>query len=133
MGACRVQAILIGFPVLVPVFPFVNVRETELSILVRLVDAREEPLALLFPRKVKEYLEGSRSIAIEVALQVHHRAIALLPDVLLVTQLLRKSLVAQKLWMYPNNQHFLVIRTIEDADLPALGEAPRRTPEKIMF
>src|SRR5665213_614316 len=105
MGACRVQAILIGFPVLVPVFSFVNVRETELPILVRLVDAREEPLALLFPRKVKEYLDGSRSIAIEVALQVHDRAIALLPDVLLVTQLFRKSLVAQNLWMYPNDQY----------------------------
>jgi len=35
--------------------------------------------------------------------------------------------------MHPNDQDFLVIRTIEDADSSAFGKAARRAPEKIMF
>jgi hypothetical protein len=35
--------------------------------------------------------------------------------------------------MHANDQHLLVIGTIEDADPPAFGKAARRAPEKIMF
>src|SRR5664279_2706696 len=35
--------------------------------------------------------------------------------------------------MHPNDQYFLVIGTIEDADPSAFGKAAGRTPEKIMF
>jgi len=35
--------------------------------------------------------------------------------------------------MHANDQHFLVIGTIEDADAPAFGQAARRAPEKIVF
>src|ERR1700683_3225458 len=50
--ACRLQTSLIGFFVMRPVFPFVNVREAEFPVFLRVVDAREEPFALLFPRKM---------------------------------------------------------------------------------
>ena len=35
--------------------------------------------------------------------------------------------------MHTNDQHFLVIGTIEDADPPAFGKVAGRAPEKIMF
>ena len=35
--------------------------------------------------------------------------------------------------MHPNDQHFLVVRTIEDTDPTAFGKTAVRTPEKIMF
>jgi hypothetical protein len=35
--------------------------------------------------------------------------------------------------MHPNDQHFLVIGTIEYAHLPAFRKPARRAPEKIMF
>src|ERR1700733_7759946 len=35
--------------------------------------------------------------------------------------------------MDPNNQHFLVIGTVEDSDPAAFGKATRSPPEKIMF
>ena len=56
MGACRVQAILIGFRVMLPVFSLVNVRETEFPVLVRLINALEEALSLLVLRQVEEDL-----------------------------------------------------------------------------
>ena len=53
--------------------------------------------------------------------------------VFFVAQLFRKPLAAQNLRMHPNDQHFLVIGTIEDADPPAFGKPARRAPEKIML
>jgi len=35
--------------------------------------------------------------------------------------------------MQANDQHFLVIGTIENSDLPALGKTACGAPEKIMF
>jgi hypothetical protein len=35
--------------------------------------------------------------------------------------------------MHSNDQHFLVIGTVEDADAPALGKAARCAPKEIMF
>jgi hypothetical protein len=35
--------------------------------------------------------------------------------------------------MHTDDQHFFVVRTIEDADAAALGQAARGAPEEIMF
>ena len=53
--------------------------------------------------------------------------------VLLVAQLFRKALAAENLRMHSNDEHLLVVRTIEYADPSAFGKAARRAPEKIMF
>ena len=66
-------------------------------------------------------------------LQVHDGTIPILPDGFLVAQLFRKSLGTENLRMDANDEHFLVIGTIEDADPPALRQTPGRAPEKIMF
>ena len=44
MGACGVQACLIGLRVILPVFPLMNIREAEFPVLLRLVDAVDESL-----------------------------------------------------------------------------------------
>src|ERR1035437_1365082 len=95
--------------------------------------ALEESLSLFFLRKVEEYFDGPRSVAIKVALQVHDGVIPLLPDGFLIAQLFRKPLSEEHLRMHPNNQHFLVIGTVEDADPSARRQTAGRAPEKIML
>jgi len=118
---------------MLPVFSLVNVRETEFPVLVRLINACKESFPLFFLRKVEEYLDGPRAVTIKVALKVHDGAIALLPEVFLIVQFFGKSLAEENLRMHPNDQHFLVVGTIENADAPAFGKPARRAPEKIMF
>ena len=48
-------------------------------------------------------------------------------------KLVRKPLAAENLRMHANDQHFLVIGTIEDADPPAFGQTARGAPEKIVL
>jgi hypothetical protein len=62
--ACRVQASLISRHVILPVFPLVNVSEAKFPVLVGLINALEESLSLFFLRKVEEYFDGPRSVAI---------------------------------------------------------------------
>src|ERR1039457_1411674 len=133
MGAGGVQAGLICLHVMLPVFPLVNVGEAEFPVLVRMIDALEESLALFFLRKVEKYFDDPRSVAIQVALQVHDGAIALLPDGFRVAQLFRKPLAEENLRMHPHNQHLFVIGTIEDADLPAFRKPAGGAPENIVF
>jgi len=87
--ASGVEAILVGFHVVFPIFPLVDVRGAELPVLVRLFHALKESLSLFIVREVQEYLDDLRSVAMKVLLQIDNRVIPLLPDVLLVTQLLR--------------------------------------------
>ena len=84
MGACPVQTILKCVNIVFPVFPLVNVRQAKLPVLVRLIKAIEEPLALFVLRNVEEELEDPSAVAEEVLLQIHDGAIPFLPDGLLV-------------------------------------------------
>jgi hypothetical protein len=82
------KAFLVGAHVAFPVFPLVNVGGAELPILFRLIDTLKESLSLLFIRRVQEYLDGLRAVAMKVLLQIRDGAIPLLPNVLLVSQFL---------------------------------------------
>ena len=64
-----------------PVAPLGHVRAAELPVLVRLVQALEQALGLLLLRQVGNTL-SSASIAMDMRLQVHDRAIPLPPHVL---------------------------------------------------
>src|SRR5580704_6427119 len=46
----RAQASLVGFPVFIPEFPFMNVGQAQLPLLVRVVNALQQPLPLFFAR-----------------------------------------------------------------------------------
>src|ERR1035438_6991718 len=105
---------------MLPVFSLVNVREAEFPVLVRLINAREEPLSLLVLRQVQEELDNPGAVTVEMLLQIHDGAIPLIPNALFVEQLIRQPLGAENLRMDANDEHFLVVGPIEDADPPAL-------------
>src|SRR5450759_1020607 len=127
------QAFFIGLHVLFPEFPLLDIREAELPVLVGRIDALEESLALFLFRKVQEELDDPRAVAVEMFLHVHDGAIALLPDGFLIRQPIRNTLGLQNLRMHANDQHLLVIGSVEDADPPALRQSQRGAPQKIMF
>jgi len=70
MSASRMQTLFVGAHVMLPVFPLVNVGGAELPVLVRLIDARQKPLSLLLVRKMQEYLDGQRAVAMKMLLQI---------------------------------------------------------------
>src|SRR5665647_2883348 len=65
--------------------------------------------------------------------QIHDGTIPTLPDCLCIQQLLWKLLAAENLRMHLDDEHFLVVGTIEDADSPAFRQSPSRAPKKIML
>jgi hypothetical protein len=113
------------------IFSFINLREAEVPVLVRLINVLEKPLPLFVLRKVEEELEDLGSVTVEMFLQVLEETIPFLPDGLLIQ--VRKPLAAENLRMHANDEHLLIIGTIEDADPPAFGKFSRCPPEKIMF
>src|ERR1700733_12543336 len=110
-----------------------NIGETELPILIRLINSLQEPLSLFFLRKMKEDFDRARAVMKQVAFQVDDGAISVFPEGVGVKQLFRKPLTAENLRMHPDDQHFLIIGTIKDADASAFGKAARRTPQKVVF
>ena len=110
-----------------------NVGGAELPVLVRLIDARQESLSLLFVRQVEKELDDLRAVAMKVLLQIANGVIPFDPDVFFVTLFLGQSLAAQKFRVNTNHQHFLIIGTIKDADSAAFGKATGGAPEKIVF
>ena len=69
----------------------------------------------------------------EVLLELHDGAISVPPDGPLVDQLGREVLASKDLRMHPNDEHLLVVRTVEDPDPPALGKPGCRAPQKVVL
>jgi hypothetical protein len=107
---------------------FFNVSQTELPIFIGLVDPSKKPLALFLFGKMEKKFYDPRPIAVEMGLQVEDRPIALLPNILFVSGEIRQSLGLEQFRMNPDDQHFFVVRTVEDADTPAFGEAAQGAP-----
>ena len=127
------EAILVSLHVVLPILSLVNVSCAELPILSRIIDTLKESLSLLIERKVQEYLDDLRVVAMKVLLQINDRAIPLLPDVLVVAQLLGEPLAAEKFRAHSNDENLLVIEAVEDVDPSAFGKAESGAPVKIMF
>ena len=86
LRACRVEAFLIGLHVLLPEFSLGNVPGAEFPVLFRFVDARQEALSLFLLGEVEEELDNAGSVLMKVPLQIRNRAVAVVPDLLLVVQ-----------------------------------------------
>src|SRR5579859_2565128 len=67
-----------------------------------------------------------------MTLQIHDRAKAAFPDRFLVEELLRNPFAAENLGMNSDDEHFLVVGPVEDADLPSLRKGDRRPPKEIV-
>src|ERR1700730_2854463 len=65
--------------------------------------------------------------------QIHDRAKSVLPDGLLVKRSISYSLAAKNLRVYADDQHFLVIGSVEDADPPAFRQVTGGPPQKIVL
>src|SRR6266446_3612195 len=118
---------------MLPEFSFLDVGEADLPVLAGLVDARQEPPALLFLRKMQEELDDVRAVAVQMTLQAEDRPVALLPDVVFVRQVARNALTLEDLRMHAHDQHLFVIGAIEDADASPLRQVSGRAPEKIVL
>jgi len=133
MGAGGVQAGLIGLHVALPELPLVNVREAELPALVRLIDSLQEAFPLFAIREVEEDLDDPGSIAVEMVLQVDDGTIPLLPNGLRIDPLIGKAFAPEDFRMHPNDKHFFIIASIEDADPPAFRQMAGGAPEEIVL
>src|SRR5262249_12036145 len=121
------------FHVVLPQAPLSHIRSAELPVLAGIVQALQEALALLALRNVQKKFDGPRAVPMQMLFQVRNRTIAVLPEILVLSQLFRQSLGLQDLGVNPNDQNLFVIRTVEDTDAAALGQAQCGAPEEVMF
>jgi RNase P/RNase MRP subunit p29 len=82
---------------------------------------------------VQEELHHVDAVLRQVLLEVVDLREALLPDVSRVADARRQLLVFEPFRVDARGEHFLVVRAVEDADLPALGQVSDETPEVIVL
>ena len=99
--------------------------------MVRQVDPPQQAAALLLLREVQEELDDAEAVLGQVALPVVDRAVAPLPDVPLVRRL-GQLLALEVLGVDADDEHLLVVGSVEDADLAARRQAARVAPEKVV-
>ena len=85
--------------------------------MIRKIDAPKEAQALLLLREVQEEFDDPEPVLGQIALPVVDRFVPAFPDVMFA-RLGRKLLAEQDFRMHPDDQHLLVVRPVEDADLP---------------
>src|SRR5271170_1907520 len=66
-------------------------------------------------------------------LKICDRAIALMPERLVVGWGVHERFCAQQLGVHADDEHLLVVGSVEDADPPAFRQIPRGAPEKVML
>ena len=72
-------------------------------------------------------------LCVQMSLQIHDGAIAVVPERLLVERRVREPFAAQNFRMHADDQHLLVIGSVEDADPPAFRQIAGGAPEKIVL
>src|SRR5438445_845035 len=127
------EARLIGLHVILPKPSFFDIGEADFPVLFRGIDAFEEAFALFFFREVEEELDDPGPVAVEMVLQVHDGPIALPPQALPVERFFRQFLALESLRMDANDEDFLVIRAIKDADPAAFVQAAGGSPKEIVL
>ncbi len=131
LAARGFEAGFVGLAIVVPVGALRDVLGLDLPVLGGLQDAIEQALSLLLPGDMQEDLDDARAVLREVPLEAVDRAVALLPDALLLA-VVGQRLCEQDLGVHPDDQHLLVIGAVEDRDLAALGKVARRAPEEVV-
>jgi len=109
-----------------------HVRCRELPVLLGLVEPAQETLLLLRLRDVQEELPDQHAVACQVALEAADVAVALLPDPVR-DQPWRQLLMREDLGVHAHHEHLLVVRAVEDADTPALGQGAIAAPQVIVI
>src|SRR5579862_6401972 len=97
-----------------------------------MVEPIKKSFFLLFLRKVQIELAYDKSIASQITFERRNIRVAFFPDVFPL-QLFRYLLRRQYLRMHARNQHFFVIRSVEDSNPTSLRQAHRTSPHVIVI
>ena len=111
---------------------FADIRRRELPVLLGLVEPFEEALALFVLRDVQEELADEHALARKVALVGVDVLEPFAPDVL-GDKVRRQLLLREDVLVDADDERFLVVGAVEDADVAAPGQAAGRTPQKIVI
>ena len=83
-------------------------------------------------RKIEKEFPDQNPIAIQVAFERIHILVAILPYVF-SDEIRWNPLVCENFLVHAHNQHFFVIRPVENADSPALRNALDAAPQIIVI
>jgi len=117
--------------VVLPVAPVPDVAGGELPVLLRLVDALEEPLGLLPFGQVQHDLDDTDPVVDQVALPVVDLPVAAGPDPVIARDG-RHPLRGQQFLMDPDHEHLLVVGPVEDADPAPPGQGALVPPQEVV-
>ena len=117
--------------VIIPELAFLYVGRREFPALLRLVEAVHEALLLLLARHVQEELQNFCPLAGRVVLKMRDVGQPLVPDPL-ADERRGQLLPLQDFRVHAHDEDFLVVRTVEDADPPALGQVSDVAPHEVM-
>ncbi len=110
-----------------------DVGEAEFPVFVGRVDARTEPLRLFISRQVQKDFDDLGAVAVQVVLEVADRPVALLPEGLVVDQLIGQAVSVQHRGVDPGDEDVLVVGAVEDTDPAAFGQAAGGAPEEVVL
>jgi hypothetical protein len=110
----------------------VDIAHGEFPMLVGLIEAFQEPIALFLPRDIKEELDRHDAVARDVALERGDVLETLAPDIL-GYQSIWYLLPGEEFRMDAYDEHFLIIGTVEDTDASALGQTHGGSPHEFVI
>jgi len=123
----------LGVAIGVPEFSLLDVGKAQLPVLLRIVDALQKTFPLRLLLQMEEEFDDAGAVLVEVPFQVHDGTVATVPQGLVAGWGTGDALAAEQLGMGPDDQHLLVIESVEDADPPALGQVAGGAPEKVVL
>ena len=97
------------------------------------VNPRQKALALLLLREMEEELDDAGAVDVQVSLEVHDRAIPVMPEFLVVMGCVQEPFAAKNVAMHSDDQYFLVIGSVKNANPPAFGQIASGAPKKVVF
>src|SRR6202011_1326584 len=132
-SACGTEALLKSRHVAAPDLSLLNIGKAEFPIFVRFVNSLKKALALLVFRQVQIEFDNPSAVAVQVSFQTHNGPKSALPDGLLVERSTPNSLAAENLGVHADDQHLLVIGSVEYADPSPFRQVTGGPPQKIML
>ena len=118
--------------VVIPALPLADVGGRELPVVIREVDAPQEPGALLLLGDVQEQLDDPKPVIGQIALPIVDLAVAALPHIPLLRRA-RKLLTIEILGVHPHHEHLLVVRPVEDPDVATRRQPLRIAPQEVVI
>jgi len=86
---------------------------------------------LFLAREMQKEFEDDRSLSREIVLEIGDVGEPLIPDSL-TDAVLGELLLRQDFRVHAHDEHLFVIRTVENADTPALGQAFDIAPQEVV-